>query len=119
MRINVRLMYENKHHQLLSLAAFRDRMMRQMVGVLAASLLSLLLGIAGYHYTEKMGWLDSLLNASMILGGMGPVDTLHTNAGKWFASFYALYSGFFLIFCGGLLLAPIFHRILHHFHAEK
>jgi hypothetical protein len=66
-----------------------------------------------------MDWLDALLNASMILGGMGPVDTLHTDGGKWFASFYALYSGLFFIICGGLLLAPVFHRILHHFHAEK
>ncbi len=55
-----------------------------------------------------MGWIDSLLNASMILGGMGPVDALHTNAGKIFASLYAIFSGLFLIATTGILLAPVF-----------
>ncbi len=80
---------------------------------------SLYLGMAGYHYLEDMPWIDALLNASMILGGMGEVDPLKTEAGKVFASFYALYSGFFLIICGGLLMVPVFHRVLHKFHAEK
>jgi hypothetical protein len=65
-----------------------------------------------------MRWVDSLLNASMILGGMGPVDPLKTNAGKVFASVYALYSGLALIAVVGLLLAPILHRVMHEFHME-
>lgn len=80
---------------------------------------SLYIGMAGYHYLEDMPWIDALLNASMILGGMGEVDPLKTEAGKIFASVYALYSGFFLIICGGLLMVPVFHRVLHKFHAEK
>jgi hypothetical protein len=80
--------------------------------------LSLLIGVTGYHFFESMDWLDAFLNASMILGGMGPVDALHTVGGKLFAGIYAIYSGLFLIGATGMLLAPVFHRILHKFHAE-
>ena len=79
-------------------------------------LFSLLIGMLGYHYLESLSWIDSLLNASMILGGMGPVNPLQTNAGKIFASFYAIYSGVVLLASVGVLVAPIFHRFLHHFH---
>lgn len=77
---------------------------------------SLAVGICGYHYLAGLRWVDSLLNASMILGGMGPVDTLNTNAGKIFASVYALYSGLALVAVVGLLLTPVIHRFLHKFH---
>jgi hypothetical protein len=77
---------------------------------------SLAVGVCGYHYLDGLPWIDSLLNASMILGGMGPVDPLKTNAGKVFASVYALYSGLALIAIVGLMLAPILHRLLHIFH---
>ncbi|MGH8146564.1 MAG: hypothetical protein ACREPY_09535 [Rhodanobacteraceae bacterium] len=80
---------------------------------------SLVIGILGYRLTEDMDWLDAFLNASMILGGMGPVDTLHTVAGKLFAGFYALYSGLVLVATAGLLLAPFLHRLLHRFHLEN
>jgi hypothetical protein len=81
-------------------------------------LFSLGIGILGYHYLESLSWIDSLLNASMILGGMGPVNELRTNAGKVFASFYALYSGIVLLASVGVLAAPIFHRFMHRFHLE-
>jgi hypothetical protein len=84
----------------------------------AIILFSLGIGVIGYHYFESMPWIDAVLNASMILGGMGPVDTLQTSAGKIFASFYALYSGIVLLASVGVLAAPIFHRILHRFHLE-
>jgi len=71
-----------------------------------------------YVYFEHLPLVDATLNASMILGGMGPVDAMKTNGGKLFASFYALYSGLFLVIVGGLLLVPIFHRVLHVFHQE-
>ena len=80
---------------------------------------SLYLGTAGYHYTEGMSWLDALLNASMILGGMGPVDTLHSWEGKLFASFYALYSCFVVLGIMGILTVPVMHRVLQRFHAER
>jgi uncharacterized membrane protein YhiD involved in acid resistance len=74
--------------------------------------------MAGYHFSEGLSWLDSLLNASMILGGMGPVSQLHTAAGKWFASAYALYSGMVFLAISGIMLAPPAHRLLHRLHLE-
>lgn len=79
---------------------------------------SLVIGMLGYRITEGMDWLDAFLNAAMILGGMGPVATLHTHAGKLFAGIYALYSGLVLVATAGLLFAPFLHRLLHRFHLE-
>jgi hypothetical protein len=84
-------------------------------GLLGASLL---MGVAGYHIFENLPWIDSFLNASMILGGMGPVNELHTEAGKLFASLYALYSGLILLVFAGIIFTPVFHRLLHRFHLE-
>jgi hypothetical protein len=80
---------------------------------------SLFIGIMGYHYAENLPWIDALLNASMILGGMGPVDPLHSTVGKLFASFYALYSCFLVLGLITILMAPTMHRVLHRFHAER
>jgi hypothetical protein len=80
---------------------------------------SLGLGILGYHFIADLGWVDSLLNASMILTGMGPVDTLKTDGAKVFASAYALFSGVVFITATGILLSPIFHRVLRQFHLEQ
>jgi hypothetical protein len=80
---------------------------------------SLGLGILGYRYIAGLNWVDSILNASMILGGMGPVNPLDTDAAKLFASAYALFSGLVLIGATGILLTPIFHRVLHRFHLEQ
>jgi len=87
---------------------------------LASSLifLSLLGGMAGYHYLEGLPWIDSFLNAAMILGGMGPVATIQTFNGKLFAGFYALYSGLVVIVAAGVIFAPVFHRMIHTFHAD-
>ncbi len=90
-----------------------------MIGLLLLAF-SLGMGMLGYHFLENLSWIDSLLNASMILGGMGPVAPLQTVTGKLFASFYALYSGVILLASVGILVTPIFHRFLHRFHlAEK
>jgi hypothetical protein len=90
-------------------------------GIIAAILLlfSLGIGVLGYHLLEKLSWLDALLNASMILGGMGPVTPLQTNAGKIFASMYALYAGVVLLATVGILATPIFHRFMHRFHLAE
>jgi hypothetical protein len=80
---------------------------------------SLGLGILGYHFIARFTWVDSLLNAAMILTGMGPVGTLNSNAAKLFASAYALFSGVVFITATGILLAPIFHWVLHRFHIEQ
>ena len=80
---------------------------------------SLFLGILGYHLICGFGWVDSLLNASMILSGMGPVGDLKTDGAKIFASAYALFSGVVFISATGILLSPVFHRVLHRFHIEE
>ena len=77
------------------------------------------IGVLGYHWLARLSWIDSLLNASMILGGMGPVDPLKSDAAKIFASCYALFSGLAFIGIVSVLLAPFVHRMLHRFHAEE
>lgn len=112
--------YERRGEPLLPWRVF---LLRRVGKTLAAAAVvitaSLLIGMLGYRLTEGMGWLDAFLNASMILGGMGPVDTLHTAGGKLFAGFYALYSGLMLVGTAGLLLAPFMHRLMHRFHLEN
>ena len=85
-------------------------------GVIA---ISLCIGIFGYHFIAGFGWVDSLLNAAMILSGMGPVGTLNSDAAKIFASCYAIFSGVVFISASGILLSPVFHRVLHRFHLEQ
>jgi len=111
--------FERPRDTLLPRALFLRRLARW--GAFAAIVLvgSLALGVLGYHFIEGMRWIDSLLNASMILGGMGPVDPLKTTGGKLFASFYALYSGLAIISIAGLLLAPVVHRVMHKFHIDE
>lgn len=76
-------------------------------------------GVAGYHWLAGLSWVDALLNASMILGGMGPVDTLQSDAAKIFASVYALFSGLMFIGIMGIIFVPIMHRVLHAFHLDS
>ena len=80
---------------------------------------SLGLGILGYHFIAGLKWVDALLDASMILAGMGPVSPLASDAAKVFASAYALFSGVVFISATGILLSPVFHRVLHRFHIEE
>jgi hypothetical protein len=111
-------MYEHRSEPLLPRSAFILRLAGH-AGVSAGIVLgSLGIGMLGYHFLEGLAWIDALVNAAMILGGMGPVDVLHTVAGKVFASFYALYSGMVFLVAVGIVFAPVFHRILHHFHLE-
>jgi hypothetical protein len=113
-------MYEHHKQPLAKPEVFARRLMKNGLIGIVLLFFSLGIGMIGYHFLENLSWIDSLLNASMILGGMGPVDPLQTDAGKIFASFYALYSGVVLLASVGILATPIFHRFLHHFHlAEK
>lgn len=111
-------MFEHRSARLAPQSVFARRVLRYSLITTGIILFSLGIGMLGYHYLESLSWIDSLLNASMILGGMGPVTTLQTNGGKVFASFYALYSGIVLLASVGVLAAPIFHRLLHRFHLE-
>lgn len=107
---------ERRHHAPLPLARWLQRF--ALYAALSASLIlgSLAAGMVGYHRLEGMSWLEAFLNAAMIMGGMGPVDELHTRGGKLFAGLYALYAGLIFITSVGLLAAPIAHRLLHRFH---
>ena len=111
-------MYEHRNHPLLSRAKFVRRVGRHLLLALFAVGIALAIGVFGYHFIGELNWVDSLLNASMILGGMGPVDPLHSTAAKIFASFYALFSGLAFIGIASLMIAPFAHRLLHRFHLE-
>jgi hypothetical protein len=110
--------YERRHEPLSPRGAYYRRIVRS--GGIATAIVSsaLFAGTGGYHWIEGLPWVDALLNAAMILGGMGPVATLSTTAGKLFASAYALFSGLVFIMVAGILFAPVIHRFLHTFHLE-
>lgn len=97
---------------------FVSRLLRHLLVGVTLLLVVLGAGMVGYHHFEGLNWLDSLLNASMILGGMGPVDPIRTTGGKLFASIYALFSGLFVLIVAGLMMAPVVHRVLHRFHMD-
>src|SRR3989449_6654523 len=112
-------MYEHRTAPILPRRRFRGRL--AMTGVTAAAIVavSLPLGILGYHFVAGLSWIDALLNASMILTGMGPVDVLRSDTAKLFASFYALFSGVVFLVTASILVAPIAHRLLHRLHLEE
>ena len=95
---------------------FARQVVRHAATAMTLVAFSLLLGMTGYHALEGLPWIDAFVNAAMLLGGMGPVDPLHTTAGKLFAGCYALYCGLVVIVAASLLLAPFVHRLLHRFH---
>ncbi len=112
-------MFEHHKQPLLSRPDFFKRVVRYAAGACLLVAVSWLIGILGYRLLEGLPWIDSILNAAMILGGMGPVDQLHTTEGKLFASFYALFSGIVFLVSVGVLLAPIIHRLMHQFHLQN
>ena len=112
-------MFERKSEPLLPRRAFLGRLAASTLTGLAVVAVSLLIGMLGYHVFVRLGWLDAFLNASMLLGGMGPVDPPRTAAGKLFSGIYALYCGLAVIGIAGVIFAPIFHRFIHRFHLEE
>lgn len=111
-------MFEHHKEPLLPRAAFFLRFARYVGIALGIVAFSLAIGIVGYHEFGGLAWVDATVNAAMILGGMGPVNELHTAAGKLFAAAYALFSGLVFLIALGVLLAPVIHRFLHRFHVE-
>ena len=111
-------MFEHKSEPIASHAVFLKRMAASFGVALAMILVALGIGVCGYHAIAGLPWIDSLLNASMILGGMGPVDRLVTVSAKLFASGYAIFSGLVFISIMGIILAPVIHRIIHKFHLD-
>ena len=110
--------YETKNERPIAWAHFIDRLMKHGAIALALVVISLAMGMAGYMGFEKEKPIDAFLNASMLLGGMGPIGQIVTPGGKIFAGLYALYSGLVFLVVAGLLLAPVVHRVLHRFHWE-
>ena len=111
-------MYESKHQPPLQSVQFAFRMLWHFAVSLALWALSLVMGIVGYMELERMSFLDALLNATMILVGMGPVNPPVTPGGKIFTTFYALYAGLVFVIAAALLFTPWLHRLLHRFHWE-
>ncbi len=111
-------MFEHKLEPLLAKEKYFYRILKHIVIAFVVVFISLGIGVLGYHITEGLSWIDSFLNASMILGGMGPVNELHTTTGKVFASLYSLFSGIIFLVIVGIIFAPIYHRFLHKFHLE-
>jgi hypothetical protein len=112
-------MYEGRKDPLLTRTQFARRVFGHAAVAVGTAAITLYVGMAGYHYLAGLNWIDSLLNASMILGGMGPVDELKTDGAKIFASFYALFSGLIFIGLVSVLLAPFIHRAMHKFHIDE
>ncbi len=111
--------FENRRQPVASPAVFYSRVTRNALLALVVVALSLLVGSLGYMHFEGMRLVDAFTNAAMILSGMGPLNPLLTDAGKIFAAIYAIASGFLLLGLSGLMLAPVFHRILHRFHVDE
>lgn len=111
--------FENRRQAVASPAVFYGRVTRNALLALGVVAVSLLIGSLGYMHFEGMGLVDAFTNAAMILSGMGPLNPLITDAGKIFAAIYAIASGFLLLGLSGLMLAPVFHRILHRFHVDE
>ena len=112
------MIYESKGEPIASRLTFTHRLLRHFLLSLLIVLGALGIGVLGYHYIAGFGWIDALLDASMILGGMGPVDPLPSVAAKVFASLYALFSGVMFISVMAVILSPAVHRLLHKFHVE-
>ncbi|RYD20607.1 MAG: hypothetical protein EOP88_14400 [Verrucomicrobiaceae bacterium] len=111
--------YEKRGEKLISRQAFLRRIGHSLLVIGLLIGFSLGIGMLGYRSLEHLSWTDSFLNASMILGGMGPVNEMKTEAGKIFAGTYALYSGLAFLVLAGLLFGPVAHRVLHSFHYDS
>jgi hypothetical protein len=111
-------MYEHRKQPLATMGVFYRRVLINILYASVVIIVSLLIGIFGYHYTANIPWLDAVHNSSMILGGMGPVVEIKTVIGKWFSSFYALFCGVVFITNIGIILAPAMHRLFHRLHIE-
>jgi type II secretory pathway component PulF len=116
-------MYEHKTKPLASRNIFFKRLWKNFFIAIVFLVICLLIGVVGYKLTvDEFTWYDSLLNASMILSGMGPIidgNIQLTNTAKVFASLYALFSGVAFISTIGIVIAPIAHRFFHKLHIEE
>jgi hypothetical protein len=112
-------LFERHHEKLLPRKKFFIRLIKYALISISVIAFSLLIGMVGYHQLEGLPWVDSFLNAAMLMGGMGPINALHNQPAKIFAGIYALYCGMVLLIAVGIFAAPILHRFLHRFHLES
>lgn len=111
--------FEHRSQPILPFDKFIKRILRYTFFSMVLIGVSLGIGVAGYHYINELPWLDALLNASMILTGMGPVDPMKNDAAKLFASFYSIFSGVVFLSTVAVFLSPIAHRFLHKIHVDE
>jgi hypothetical protein len=112
-------LFERRHQPLLPFRAFIRRQVRSALVFAAVVSVSLAIGTVGYHFLAGLDWIDSLLNAAMILTGMGPVSILSDPGAKLFAATYALFSGIVFLVSVGILVTPLLHRLMHRFHLDE
>ena len=113
-----KIVFEHKSMPLLPRSEFIKRMIFFALLSAGSVIFSLFMGMIGYRIFDNFSWVDAFVNAAMLMGGMGPVNELHTDAVKIFAGAYAMYCGLVFIIAVGFLIAPVFHRFLHKFHLE-
>lgn len=111
--------FEHRSERLLPAKKFYWRLVNYTSLTLIFLSVSLGVGVLGYHYFNDLPWIDALVNASMILTGMGPVDPLKNDTAKWFASFYTIFSGVAFLSIVAMFLSPLVHRFFHRLHMDE
>ena len=111
--------FENRSQPLAPRRVFLVRVLNSFLMTIVVIGCSLGIGTLGYHFFGSLPWTDALLNAAMILTGMGPVDPMKSTGGKLFATFYCLFSGIVFLSLTAIILAPIYHRFMHQFHLDE